>query len=84
MQVVSGVTIEGESFELDGKHFIDCTLLNCILEYSGGEVVLERTHIRGCRHVFYGKAKLTLHYLQGVGLMPYKPAEWGEFSEQVQ
>lgn len=83
MEVVSGKTIEGVSLELDGKHIVDCTLVNCVLEYHGGEVVLERTHLRGCRHVFYGRARMTLHYLQGVGLMPYQPMEWGEFGEVV-
>ena len=83
LEVVSGLTIEGEAFALDGKHIIDCTLVNCVLEYSGGEVVLERTQLRGCRHVFYGQARLTLHYLQGVGLMPHVPSEWGEFSDSV-
>lgn len=83
MEVVSGKTIEGVAFELDGKHIIDCTLVNCVLEYSGGEVVLERTHLRSCRHVFYGRARQTLRYLQGVGLMPYELGEWGEFSDVV-
>ena len=83
MEVVSGLTIRDEAFALDGKHIIDCTLVNCVLEYSGGEVVLERTQLRGCRHVFYGQARLTLHYLQGVGLMPFAPSEWGEFSDVV-
>jgi hypothetical protein len=37
----------------------------------------------GCRHVFFGRARRTLHYLQGVGLMPHRPSESGEFPEQI-
>ncbi len=83
MEIILGLTIENESIRIDGKHFIDCTLVDCILEYSGGDVMFERTHMRGCRHVFYGRARRTLHYLQGTGLMPFAPAEWGEYSDRI-
>jgi hypothetical protein len=83
VQTVNRLTIQGESVEIDSKHFVDCTLVDCVLEYSGGDVIFERTEMRGCRHVFFGRARQTLHYLQGVGLMPYSPSEWAEFSEQV-
>ncbi len=84
LKAVVGLTIENESVEIDDKHFIDCTLVNCILEYSGRAVAFERTHMRGCRHVFFGQARRTLHYLQNTGLMPYAPADWGEYSDRVQ
>ncbi len=83
MDIIGSRIIEGECVQLDDKHFVDCTLINCILEYRGHNVVFERTIMRGCRHVFYGRARRTLHYLQSVGLMPHDPGQWGEFSEQV-
>ncbi len=84
MEVIEGLTITGESLVIDGKRFIDCTLIDCTLEYRGEAVSFERTHMRGCRHVFFGQARRTLHYLQGVGLMPHNPFDWGEFSDTVQ
>lgn len=83
MDIVSNLIIQNESVDLDGKHFIDCTLLNCILEYSGGDIIFERTRIRGCRHVFYGRARMTLQYLHSTGLVPHNPSEWGDFQESV-
>ena len=69
MEVVRNQYLEGELVRLDGKHFIDCTLCNCTLEYAGGRVVLERTHITGCDHVFCGPAKCTVSYLELMGLV---------------
>ena len=84
MEIITGLTITDESVEIDDKQFIDCTLINCVLQYSGRPVGFERTNMVGCRHVFYGRARRTLHYLQGTGLMPYKGSEWGEFADVVQ
>ena len=84
MITIEGMHFSGESVELDGNHFINCTFSNCILEYRGGPVAFDRTQMDGCRHVFFGRARRTLHYLQGVGLMPFQPSDWGEFPEQVQ
>lgn len=83
MEIVKGGYFEGELVELDGRHFIDCTFTDCILKYSGGDVRFDTSTMSACRHVFYGRARATLHYLQRVGLMEHVPTEWGEFPEQV-
>ena len=54
---------------IDRRHFIDCTLLNCTLEYSGGPVILERTQLSGCRYVFFEQAGMTVQLVQTLGLM---------------
>jgi hypothetical protein len=64
MEVISGLTIKDECVAIDDKHFIDCTLINCILEYSGSDVAFDATRIRGCRYVFFGRARQTLQFLQ--------------------
>ncbi len=83
MEIIQGQTIQGESLEIDDKNFVDCTLIDCILEYSGSPVMFERTRFQGCRYVFFGRARRTVHFLQGAGLMTYDPLDWGEFSNQV-
>ncbi len=83
MEIIEGEVFSGESVELDDKHFINCKFIDCILEYHGREVGFDRTQMNGCRHVFYGRARRTLHYLQGVGLMQYSPSDWGEFDSSV-
>ena len=62
------MTFENETVVIDGKHLIDCTLLNCTLEYSGGPVILERTELRGCHYVFRGQAQRTVALLKALGL----------------
>jgi hypothetical protein len=84
MEVLCGLTLERECITIDDKRFIDCIFIDCILEYSGGEISFEFTRMRGCRYVFYGKARRTLHFLQGVGLVQNRVGEWGEFSETLQ
>ena len=83
MELIQGQTILGESLDIDNKYFIDCTLEDCTLEYSGRPVTFERTHLRGCRYVFHGLAKTTVQFLQCTGLMQHNPSEWGEFQPQV-
>ena len=78
MKIFEGRTMRGEVIRLDGKHFIDCLLVQCTLEYSGGDVLFERTSIHDCHHLLYGYARQTANYLRTVGLMdetPEKPIE---------
>ena len=79
MEIVQGKTLESVSIVIDGTMFVDCTMVDCILEYSGGPVTFERTQMRGCRYVFFGQARATVHFLQNVGLMDQHPFEWAEF-----
>ena len=83
MELIKDRTFKGDTLQIDNRIFIDCLLINCTLEYEGGAVSFKQTQMRGCQYVFFGRAKRTVHFLQGVGLMPYMPAEWAEFSELV-
>lgn len=70
LQVVLGQTIENQTVVMDGKHFIDCSIVNCVLEYSGQALVMESTQFSGCSFRFKGEAALTLNFLQCFGLTP--------------
>ena len=83
MEVIANVTFEDQEVALDGRHFKDCVLRNCILTYSGEDTVLERTLMRGCRHVFYGQARAIVNYSQQVVLLENTLGEWAEFDERV-
>jgi hypothetical protein len=83
VEIVQGKTLDSVSVVIDETMFIDCTMIDCILEYSGGPVSFERTNMRGCRYVFFGQARATIHFLQEVGLMDHHPSEWGEFPTLV-
>jgi hypothetical protein len=83
LKTIQDTTIRGERLRIDDKTFVNCILANCILEYSGGPVSFERTHLRGCSYVFYGRARRTVDFLQNTGLMPCVPSEWGEVTDLV-
>ena len=69
MQTVSRLTFEDETVCLDNKHFEDCLLLRCVLEYSGQELLIERTAFRGCRLKLNEGAGRTMQFLQCMGYM---------------
>ena len=69
MQIVSNVAFENETVCLDNKHFEDCVLIRCVLEYSGQEFTLERTSFKGCRLKLSEGAGRTLQFLQCMGYM---------------
>lgn len=84
MLTVQNQTIEGEVLTIDDTLYSDCVLINCTLEYSGGPVAFERTKMRGCQYVFFGRARRTIHFLQGVGLLAQDLDEWAEFPVLIQ
>ncbi|MGI4826839.1 MAG: hypothetical protein ACRYFU_01405, partial [Janthinobacterium lividum] len=61
---------DDQTIVLDGKHFIDCTLENCLLAYVGDEVMLKRTQIIRCRCLFSRHVRMTIEPLQAVVLVP--------------
>ena len=83
METIQGRVLHNDSFQIDDKIFVDCTFVNCILEYSGRPVHFERTRLRGCRYVFFGEAKCTVHFLQCTGLLPDDDSNWGEYPSTV-
>lgn len=80
MKLILSQILDGGSFAIDGKHFVNCTFTNCTLKYSGGVVKFETTHLRQCRYVFFGRARATVQFLQNVEMMPFDPAQWAEKS----
>ncbi len=69
MQTVSAVTFRDETVCMDDRHFVDCHLLRCVLEYSGKELTIERTEIIGCRLKLNADAGRTMNLLQCLGYM---------------
>jgi hypothetical protein len=82
MEVIEGRTIENEYVDIDNKQFKSCTLSNCLLRYSGDPVIFEQSQFRGCRYVFFGHARATVHFLQAVGLVS-PSTDWGEYPDGV-
>lgn len=54
MQIIQSQVFKEEILNIDDTHYVDCTLTNCQLQYSGRPVVFERTRLNGCRYMFLG------------------------------
>ena len=54
MEIIQDLDMRCKTVRLDDRHFIDCPFTDCVLEYGGSEVILERTSMRGWRHAFTG------------------------------
>ena len=70
MDIVRSETISNQHLTIDDTKFIDCTLIDCTLEYSGRPVIFEQTHLKDCRYVFLGDARRFLEFLQIAGVVP--------------
>ena len=64
MRVISHHHFKEETVKIDLTHFVDCHFEDCVLEYSGLPLTLERTRLKGCRYSFFGPAKATLDFLE--------------------
>ena len=84
VQTVQDMTFEDEVLTIDNTLYSRCVLIHCTLEYSGGPVGFEYTQMRDCRYVFYGEARRTVHFLQGVGLLNDDEKKWTDFPVLLQ
>jgi hypothetical protein len=62
-------SISEETFVLEDHVFIDCTLKNCDLFYSGGDVEFVNLKLDNCRFHFRGAAKNTQMLMFGFGML---------------
>ncbi len=83
METIADETFMDQFIEIDNKSFVRCTFVNCTLNYHGSNVSFDRSVMRGCKHMFFGCARQTLHYLQGVGLVDSDPMDWGELPAEM-
>jgi hypothetical protein len=68
MEQFQGQTVRGQVVEVDGKHFQNCHLIDCELQFSGGVFVLMETSITNCTWAFGGAAQRTLRLVSTLNL----------------
>lgn len=83
LDIIVAKTIENQELTIDNTKFIDCILINCLLEYSGKPVEFERTRLKHCRYVFLGDAKRFVDFLQVAGIIPVNLSDLEEASKLV-
>lgn len=69
LHIISGQNFRNELVPMDCRHFVDCTMTDCTLEYSGQPVVLETTSFSRCTFRFGGEAAMTACFLDCFGLL---------------
>jgi hypothetical protein len=82
MKVHRDKSISNESFVLEEHVFINCTLKNCDLFYSGGDHEVVDLKLDVTRFHFRGEADKTIRLLRALGLLKEAPPQTMSISSQ--
>jgi hypothetical protein len=66
-------TVTGQIFRVEECWFVNCTLKNCVMYYSGGPFELESCRLENCQWKFQGPAQQTIALMSSIGLLPIQP-----------
>lgn len=71
---VAGVEFVGKAVLLDGREFVNCRFVQCLLKYRGGNTVLGPGCVAvDCMPEFYGSSARTVDVLSILGLLKFEP-----------
>lgn len=70
MKIYRNKTLSDQTFVLEETCFFDCTLKNCDLFFSGGDVVISNLTLDGSRLHFQGAAKNTTSLMVLLRMLP--------------
>lgn len=67
LEKIENETFQGQTLQLDGKHFNNCHFVRCILQYAGNAVVqLKKDSFAECTFVFIDSARRTMQFISGL------------------
>lgn len=66
-------TFVDQTFRVEECWFVNCTLKNCALFYSGGIPQLENSRMENCKWNFEGAAQQTIGVLTMIGALRLPP-----------
>jgi hypothetical protein len=75
MKTVQGKTFDRTTVTFDDTEFVNCTMTNCELIYSGGPFGFVETDITNCLITLRGAAAFSVGFLEKFGLIDVK-ANW--------
>ena len=67
-------TLTRKVFRLEECWFVNCTLVECTLFYSGGSYTWEKSQFQNCEWKLQGPAQATFLLMTQIGLLPTQPA----------
>jgi hypothetical protein len=70
MRIYKDKNISDQTFVMEESVFVDCTLKNCDLFYSGGDFEVVNVKLDGSRIHFRGAAKSTVALMQMLRMIP--------------
>jgi hypothetical protein len=66
-------TITGQILQVEDCWFVNCTLKQCVLYYSGGPFEFQNVKWDNCQWKFQGAAQQTIAVLSMIGALPIQP-----------
>jgi len=73
MKVIADQELENTVLQMDGHHFENCTIIQCILIFSGGDLSWTNCKFVKCQIRFVGAAGKPIHFLKHFGMVPQEP-----------
>jgi hypothetical protein len=68
--------ITNEIVTLDYAEFESSQLIECQIQYGGGEFAMTKSSVFGCTFQFVGAAKRTIDLLKHLGILQSDPQNW--------
>jgi hypothetical protein len=84
MQVTANQNITGSVVQMDGHHFENCSVTNCVLVYSGGDFSWTNCQFANCQIRLIGSAQRAIQFLQFFGMLPQQVDPKAEATGSVQ
>ena len=73
MKVIADQELESTVLQMDGHHFENCTITQCVLVFSGGDFSWTNCKFVNCQIRFVGAAGKTINFLKHFGMVPQAP-----------
>jgi len=73
MKVIIDEHLENTTVQIDGNHFENCIISQCVLIFGGGDFSWMNCKFVNCQIRFVGAAWKTINFLKHFGMVPQAP-----------
>ena len=78
MKLIANEEIKAQVVQIDNHHFENCTIVQSVLVFSGGDFSWTNCRFANCQIRFTGAAQRTIQFLRHFGMVPQKAPDRAE------